>query len=769
MAEEPQGNGQLFAVFFLSIYSLFVIPYTIYKLCHAASPDEVVKPWEARKQSVLQRFVAKFFTPSNFLLALLWVAWLGIVVYVQSHAQESAPFDPFEILQVERGASDKDVRRAYRQLSLTYHPDKNPDPAAHKYFAESITKAYKALTDDVARENYEKYGHPDGPQSVKLDIALPDWVFSQDKKSAPLKLALLVGCGIMLPLGVAAWFLFRTQKYHGPNNVAQETLDIFCRSKFAVKESQSLARVPDTLVFAFEFIMLPTPNEQAGDLETLRRTILRLHPDLKEKPHFWKRKPSIVKVHMLLLAHLARAEVPRSLQADLRFMLAKAPLLLEEMVKIANLPRPPAGYGWLSPTVGSLEMMQCITRAQQLHVRKTLFHGGKAAADSNAPLLQLPHVDYELTKKLSRKRVRSLADLAAMAPDKRLAMLSSVGLTAAQAEEVATALSALPTINLAGVTCLVDGEEGEEISENDIVTCATCLTLTRASHALPDSGAPLGKGVLAYAPTFPFQRKERWYIILADPLSNSVYSWEALDLVEAEAAGWRMADSQRRAAAEGRAASSKVFTPSAVPAPGGNGDGGELSAAAPAPAAEPSGRGGAASGGNAQGGSHAGNGHGALVAADQGKGLQGQVVKLQMRAPKAGKYDLVLYCISDCWVGCDRALPVKLRVAERSRAEREGRAGGVRGAAAAEGASDEEVAARALAAQDGDRDSDADEDAEDNEDEGEWDSEETGSEESGSDGEAEEDKDEGSEPPPPRTPPLVPSGSGDEAVPPLGD
>lgn len=33
----------------------------------------------------------------------------------------------------------------------------------------------------------------------------------------------------------------------------------------------------------------------------------------------------------------------------------------------------------------------------------------------------------------------------------------------------------------------------------------------------------MGKGVQAYAPTFPFQRKERWYLILADPLSNSVY------------------------------------------------------------------------------------------------------------------------------------------------------------------------------------------------------------------------------------------------------
>ena len=38
------------------------------------------------------------------------------------------------------------MKKAYRQLSLIYHPDKNPDPAAATYFAEFITKAYKALT-----------------------------------------------------------------------------------------------------------------------------------------------------------------------------------------------------------------------------------------------------------------------------------------------------------------------------------------------------------------------------------------------------------------------------------------------------------------------------------------------------------------------------------------------------------------------------------------------------------------------------------------------
>lgn len=37
-------------------------------------------------------------------------------------------------------------------------------PEAHTYFVESISKAYQALTDPISRENYEKYGHPDGRQ-----------------------------------------------------------------------------------------------------------------------------------------------------------------------------------------------------------------------------------------------------------------------------------------------------------------------------------------------------------------------------------------------------------------------------------------------------------------------------------------------------------------------------------------------------------------------------------------------------------------------------
>lgn len=60
-------------------------------------------PWARQRQkSALERFAAKFFTPNNMLLAVLWLAWLGLVVYVQSHAAESIAFDPFHILQARR-------------------------------------------------------------------------------------------------------------------------------------------------------------------------------------------------------------------------------------------------------------------------------------------------------------------------------------------------------------------------------------------------------------------------------------------------------------------------------------------------------------------------------------------------------------------------------------------------------------------------------------------------------------------------------------------
>jgi translocation protein SEC63 len=48
------------------------------------------------------------------------------------------------------------------------------EQAAEHYI--ELTKAYKALTDEVVRKNFLEYGHPDGKQTVQVVLALPPWV-----------------------------------------------------------------------------------------------------------------------------------------------------------------------------------------------------------------------------------------------------------------------------------------------------------------------------------------------------------------------------------------------------------------------------------------------------------------------------------------------------------------------------------------------------------------------------------------------------------------
>ncbi|KAL5074033.1 hypothetical protein RYX36_013017, partial [Vicia faba] len=59
------------------------------------------------------------------------------------------------ILGLEPRAAESAIKKKYRRLSVQFHPDKNLDPEAHKYFVKHIAKAYQALIDPVARENYE--------------------------------------------------------------------------------------------------------------------------------------------------------------------------------------------------------------------------------------------------------------------------------------------------------------------------------------------------------------------------------------------------------------------------------------------------------------------------------------------------------------------------------------------------------------------------------------------------------------------------------------
>jgi molecular chaperone DnaJ len=67
--------------------------------------------------------------------------------------------DYYDVLGVERGASESDLKKAYRKLAMECHPDRHPDdPAAEERFKQ-VSEAYAVLSDSEKRARYDRFGH----------------------------------------------------------------------------------------------------------------------------------------------------------------------------------------------------------------------------------------------------------------------------------------------------------------------------------------------------------------------------------------------------------------------------------------------------------------------------------------------------------------------------------------------------------------------------------------------------------------------------------
>ena len=62
--------------------------------------------------------------------------------------------DYYKILEIQRNASEQDIKKAYRKLALKYHPDKCNDDTKFK----EISEAYQVLSDKEKRKIYDQYG-----------------------------------------------------------------------------------------------------------------------------------------------------------------------------------------------------------------------------------------------------------------------------------------------------------------------------------------------------------------------------------------------------------------------------------------------------------------------------------------------------------------------------------------------------------------------------------------------------------------------------------
>ncbi|PKA56614.1 hypothetical protein AXF42_Ash012744 [Apostasia shenzhenica] len=543
-----EESSSLFAIFILTIMALFLVPFTIFRLygaftktvCIHCKCSQCLHLGKYRK-SIFRR-ISKISTRGNLTILLLWII-MGLLVYY--------------IKQISR--------------------------EAHKYFVEFISKAYQALTDPISRENFEKYGHPDGRQGFQIGIALPEFLLNFDGGSARLLVFRLTAMSASV-----AW-------------VHHYSCDPMLASSL---------KIIDVFIKAAEFMEMPirrSDDEPLQNLFTAVRSELNLNlKNIKaEQAKFWKQHPSLVKMELLIQAHLTRqsAMLYPSLQSDYRQMLELAPRLLEELVKIAVMPRSPHGHGWLRPAVGILELSQCVVQAVPLSARQA----SAGNPEGIASFLQLPHFTEATLNKIFRKKLRSLQDLMDLGEADRAEILTDIGgLSTAEAQDIESVLQMIPSITIE-VTCETEGEEG--IQEGDIVTMCTWLTLRRRSGLI---------GTLPHAPHYPFHKEENFWLLLANQNSNEVWMSQKISFMD-EAAAIAAASNVIEETKESLGATPK-----------------EINCAV-------------------------------REAVDKVK-CGSRLVMVKFQAPAEGNYNLSSYCICDSWISRDVKNSMKLKVLKRSRA-----------------------------------------------------------------------------------------------------
>ncbi len=184
-------------------YALFSGVKTLYNVYKVATFDAKKTPTVIPPSSLTSKEFLKLV--ASFVASVLVY---GVICAKVNNSLASADiFDPFEILDIQSSADITMVKQAYRQLSKTHHPDKGGDNATF----QKINLAYKALSDATARENWEKFGHPDGKQTQTLSFALPDWLLHPEGNIALVLLVMYLGMFALI-IAYVIKFVTRTEE-----------------------------------------------------------------------------------------------------------------------------------------------------------------------------------------------------------------------------------------------------------------------------------------------------------------------------------------------------------------------------------------------------------------------------------------------------------------------------------------------------------------------------------------------------------------------------
>jgi len=418
---------------------------------------------------------------SNGFLINLGVTVVFSIVFVVllvnvSQDGEVFTFDPFQILGIDETADKKTIKKAYRNKSLKFHPDKNPNnPAAQATFT-MVAKAYEALTDETARENWEKFGNPDGKQSLAVSIGLPSMLLDAENRNFVL-VAYLIVMVVLIPYGV--WHYYSKSSKYGEKDVMYSSYSWYHQT---LGENTLIKSLPEIIAGSGEYRKGNMPKNQ-DEKEEIGK-IMSLVRSNMQKPKF--NHPVLVKGNVLLHAHLLRKTDELSAEAmeDLKYMLQTSGSLVDAMISVCQHQEN------LATALNCIEFGQMITQACWVR-------------DSN--LLQLPYLTSGEIKHIEKAKTKAnnIAAYRALADEQKKGMAD---FTEEQKNDILNCLNdVIPDVTVESKV-FVDDDEDDKVYEGDL--CTIQVTITR--NNLKD-GEKVG---LVHAPRFPFPKHEAWWVCL---------------------------------------------------------------------------------------------------------------------------------------------------------------------------------------------------------------------------------------------------------------
>ncbi len=445
-----------FHYFVLAVAGAAAVPITARQLLPRAVPP--AEPQSRDAPAVAKRNAQKTRPSGSPLkaigLAVLWIVVAWALRGAMTH-RATAPklYDPFEILGVATDAGEDAVKAAFKRLSRQFHPDKVAEDersAAEARFVE-IGKAYRALTDEVTRRNWEEHGNPDGIRTFALGVALPAWLVSSRFGAGALVLLYVAAFGLLLPFCLRAWWA--RHRVFTPSGVRHSTMHMLYSE---MREGANARRVLELAAMAAEFADL---DERPGDAAALEKLISLLKELSDAAPRRLDDLPFGARVALALLwAHVQRIDVPSGRLNELQsFVVERA-----HRIVVGGILSIAVSRDFYKTALAAMSAAQFLVAA---------------VWEDDSSLLQLPYVTREMVRG-PLSGVESIAALFDVPADDRRRLFPS--LTDAQYDEVLSVGATFPAAHCEAISFSVLGQE--TITPGSVVTARVRIGVEFPAH-----------------------------------------------------------------------------------------------------------------------------------------------------------------------------------------------------------------------------------------------------------------------------------------------